>query len=182
MTGTKTAPQGTSVMTESKAPKCGGCSYPLPLRAINITVRACWKCGKEIRVATGERAGQDMDADIFTQEELDYAARNGVKFELRMSESIQHRYTANVCPECDQTQGNWFLYDSPQHRDAYREMVAQRKTYGPCSYCAVRICPTHGVYLDYTGETECPSCREVAAGFPPMLQAHNEFLPLPERD
>ena len=135
-----------------------------------------------MRVATGERAGADMDGDIFTQEELDYATKNGVKMELRFSETVQHRYMANVCPNCDQTQGNWFLYDSPHDRQAYSELVAQQKTYGPCSYCAVRICPTHGVYLDYSGDTQCPSCREVEAGYPPPAQSENAFLPLPEID
>ena len=32
-------------MTTAKTPICTGCSYPLPLRTINITVRECWKCG-----------------------------------------------------------------------------------------------------------------------------------------
>ena len=85
-----------------------------------------------------------------------FAKDNGVTLDRRFSATVQARYLANICTECDQIQGNWFLYMDPYH-DRFNLHLAERQVYGPCDRCAERYCLTHAEYLDYDGHRQCPT-------------------------
>ncbi len=138
-------------------PKCQDCSTPLPLRTVTISIKDCWKCGQNVSVATGDKDGQALEQDEFTKEELEFIREGGVTLERRFSGTAGTRYLANVCTNCDQIQGNWFLYQDPYH-DRFNLPQAEKESYGPCDKCATRICLTHGEFYDYDGDRECPHC------------------------
>ena len=138
-------------------PKCKNCGTPLALRTITISKKDCWNCGQNVNVAVGDKDGMSLEQDDFTQEERAFAKDNGVTLDRRFSATVQARYLANICTECDQIQGNWFLYMDPYH-DRFNLHLAERKVYGPCDRCAERYCLTHGEYLNYDGDRQCPTC------------------------
>ncbi len=142
-----------------RRPKCRECGAPLPLRTITINTKDCWKCGQSVNVATGDKAGESLEQDYFTTEEIAFARGNGVTLERRFSSTVGGKYLANVCTGCDQIQGNWFLYMDPYH-DRFNLHKAERQEYGPCDQCATRYCLTHGEYMDYRGSSQCPSCLQ----------------------
>ena len=142
-------------------PKCEVCSTPLPLRTIVVSVKDCWKCDQNVSVAIGDKDGQALEQDDFTNDELAFARAHGVTLERRFSATVGAKYLANVCTSCDQIQGNWYLYQDPFH-DRYNLPKAEKRAYGPCDKCATRICLTHGDFLDYDGNRECPRCVEEA--------------------
>ena len=134
---------------------CDECQTPLPLRTVTITTQPCWKCHATIPVATGNKRGEPMAQDHFTQEELDFAAQHGVTLKTRYSFTAGGSYLGNICPQCDQLQGNYHLYtrtffDQTPGRPA-------RQSYGPCDPCNTRICPAHGDYQDHTGQEPVPN-------------------------
>ena len=138
-------------------PRCKECSSPLPRRVVAVDLKNCWKCDKSVKVAVGYKDNESMDQDFFTDKELKYARENGAILERRFSGTLGAKYLANVCPHCDSIQGNWFLYQDPYH-DRFRVNQTRREFYGPCDKCSTFWCNTHGEYLDYTGETQCPEC------------------------
>jgi len=138
-------------------PKCDECNSRLPLRAIHISTKDCWKCGKAVTVAIGSSDGHDLVPDDFTEEEASFAESNGVTLDRRFSYTIKDRYLANICPHCDQIQGNWFLYNDPLH-DCYNIHRTSREAYGPCDACHTFHCWTHGEYVDYNKTKQCPAC------------------------
>ena len=138
-------------------PKCLECGSPLPLRVVSVSVMDCWKCGQNVNVATGTIDGDGLEQDDFTDEEISFAKDNGVTLERRFSATMQERYLANVCTNCDQIQGNWFLYMDPFH-DRFNLSVKTRENYGPCVRCLTYYCYTHGEYVDYRGTGNCPAC------------------------
>ncbi len=138
-------------------PRCEECSSPLPLRTIAINLTDCWKCQQNVKVAVGYKDHCDLEQDFFTDEELEFVKENGVILERRFSSTIKARYLANVCPQCDQIQGNWFLYQDPLH-DRFNLPQTRREAYGPCDKCATRVCMSHGEYFDYTGNMQCIEC------------------------
>ncbi len=142
-------------------PKCRECGASLPLRTVTISTTDCWKCGKNVNVATGHKDDEDLEQDCFTAEEIAFAQENGVILERRFSVTAGGKYLANVCTACDQIQGNWFLYMDPFH-DRFNLHRAERQVYGPCDQCATHHCLTHGEYLDYRGTSQCPSCVQEA--------------------
>ena len=144
-------------------PMCKECGTPLPLRTVTISTTDCWKCGQNVNVATGNKDGEGLEQDYFTTEEIAFAQENRVTLERRFSSTVGGKYLANVCTECDQIQGNWFLYMDPFH-DRFNLHKAERQVYRPCDQCATRYCLTHGEYLDYGGDGQCPSCLEEAEG------------------
>jgi DNA-directed RNA polymerase subunit N (RpoN/RPB10) len=69
----------------------------------------CWKCGKPIKVATGNRQWSEK-----TDRRIEKVLESfGVKRELRYSKTINRVYIANVCPYCNAIQGDWFLHFEP---------------------------------------------------------------------
>ena len=138
-------------------PKCQDCGTPLALRTITVSKKDCWNCGQNVNVAVGDKDGMSLVQDEFTAEERAFAKGSGVTLDRRFSAIVRAKYLANVCAECDQIQGNWFLYMDPYH-DRFNLHLAERRVYGPCDHCAVRYCLTHGEYLDYDGDRQCPSC------------------------
>ena len=142
-------------------PPCPACGHPLPLRTVTIRTTDCWNCGQNVNVAIGDIDGEGLWQDLFTSEELEFARENGVTLERRFSATAREKYLANICPGCDQIQGNWFLYMDPLH-DRFNLFRFERKEYGPCSKCATRYCITHGEYLDYRETNQCPGCLEEA--------------------
>ena len=125
-------------------PKCRECGTPLPLRTVTISTKDCWKCGQNVNVATGAKDGESLEQDHFTTEEIEFVRENGVTLERRFSSTVGGKYLANVCTECDQIQGNWFLYMDPFH-DRFNLHKAERQLYGPCDRCATRYCMSgHG--------------------------------------
>ncbi len=144
-----------------RRPKCRECGTPLPLRTVAISTTDCWKCGKNVNVARGDKDGSILEQDHFTTEEIGFARDNGVTVERRFSSTVGGKYLANVCTGCDQIQGNWFLYMDPLH-DRFHLHKAERQVHGPCDRCATRDCMTHGEYMDYSGRSQCPSCLEEA--------------------
>lgn len=142
-----------------RRPMCRECGAPLPLRTVTVSKKDCWKCGQNVIVATGDKDGESLEQDQFTKEETAFARENGVILERRFSATVGGKYFANVCPRCDQIQGNWFLYMDPYH-DRFNLQAAERQEYGPCDHCATRYCPTHGEYKDYGGSSQCPFCLE----------------------
>lgn len=144
-----------------RRPKCRECGAPLPLRTVTVSTKDCWKCGQNVNVATGDKDGGSLEQDHFTTEEIEFAQEHGVTLERRFSSTVGGKYLANVCTECDQIQGNWFLYMDPFH-DRFNLHKAERQVHGPCDRCATRYCPTHGEYMDYRDSSQCPACVEEA--------------------
>ncbi len=138
-------------------PKCQECLTPLPMRTIIVSTKDCWNCGQNVNVAIGSIDGSTLEQDEFTSEELEFVRKNGANLERRMSATVGFKYLANVCTNCDQIQGNWFLYMDPFH-DRFNLHQTERQQYGPCSRCAMRICLTHGEYTDFREEKLCPEC------------------------
>ena len=144
-----------------RRPKCTECGTPLPQRTVNVSIKDCWNCGQNVKVATGNKDGRGLEQDYFTTEEIAFAQESGVTLERRFSATVGGKYLANICTECDQIQGNWFLYMDPFH-DRFNLHKTDRQVYGPCDQCATRYCLTHGEYMDYRGSSQCPSCLEEA--------------------
>ncbi len=142
-------------------PKCKECGTPLPLRTVTISTKDCRKCDQNVNVATGAKDGESLEQDHFTTEEIEFAREHGVTLERRFSSTVGGKYLANVYTECEQIQGNWFLYMDPFH-DRFNLHKAERQLYGPCDRCATCYCMTHGEYMDYRGSSQCPSCLEEA--------------------
>ena len=138
-------------------PKCLECGSSLPLRVISVSVKDCWKCGQNVNVATGSVDGAGLQQDDFTDEEVSFAKESDVTLERRFSATTQARYLANVCTNCDQIQGNWFLYMDPFH-DRFNLPVKNLENYGPCVQCSTSYCFSHGEYVDYRGTGSCPVC------------------------
>ena len=144
-----------------RKPPCLECGAPLPLRTVTIRTTDCWNCGQNVNVAIGDQDGVGLWQDLFTAEELEFAQANGVTLERRFSVTAMEKYLANVCPGCDQIQGNWFLYVDPFH-DRFNLFKTERQEYGPCDKCSTFYCMTHGEYLDYSGTNQCPACLDEA--------------------
>ena len=142
-------------------PKCRDCGSPLPLRTVTISTTDCWKCGQNVNVVTGDIDGHSLEQDFFTKEEMKFAEENGVLLARRFSATAGGKYLANVCTNCDQIQGNWFLYMDPLH-DRFNLFRTKRENYGPCEKCATRHCWSHGEYQDYQGTNQCPDCLDEA--------------------
>lgn len=142
-------------------PRCDA-NHPLPLRVVHVQTKDCWNCHKDMKVAVGARDTEDLYPEDFTPEERKFAQEQGVILQTRFSRTVGARYLANVCGECDQIQGNWFLYMDPYH-DAYRYDVVERREYGPCDECAKRYCQIsdHGEYIDHE-DKGCPTCHYLA--------------------
>ena len=140
-------------------PKCKNCGTPLALRTITISKKDCWNCSQNVNVAVGDKDGMSLEQDDFTEEERAFAKDNRVTLDRRFSATVRARYLANVCTSCDQIQGNWFLYMDPYH-DRFNLHLTERQVYGPCDRCAERHCLTHGEYLAYDGDRQCPTCLE----------------------
>ena len=140
-----------------RKPPCKVCGTPLPLRTVEIRTTDCWKCGRNVNVAIGNKDGEILEQDLFTKEELQFAQENDVTLNRRFSGTTGTKYLANVCTGCDQIQGNWYLYMDPHH-DRFNLYRTERQGYGPCDECATRYCPSHDLYLDYTGTNQCPVC------------------------
>ena len=158
-------------------PRCDRCSTPMPLRVVSVNLKDCWKCGQNVKVAVGSKDGSDLEQDDFTDEELAFAKTNGVTLERRFSGTMRARYLANICTQCDQIQGNWFLYMDPLH-DRFRLHQTERREYGPCDRCATKLCPLHEEYFDYTGDRQCPECvRESERVMCPNVSDRECFYP-----
>ena len=158
-------------------PKCEDCSSSLPLRTIAISMKGCWNCSQNILVAVGHKDGSELEQDFFTDEELEFASGNGVILERRFSSTVEAKYLANVCPHCDQIQGNWYLYKDPFH-DRFNLHQTEREAYGPCDNCSARMCFTHGEYFDYAGKMQCPDCvREAEKTMCPKVPERQCFYP-----
>lgn len=158
-------------------PKCEDCSSPLPLRTIAINLTDCWKCQQNVKVAVGYKDHSDLEQDFFTDEELEFVKENGVILERRFSNTLKAKYLVNVCPQCDQIQGNWFLYQDRFH-DRFNLRQNEREAYGPCDKCAARFCMSHGEYFDYTGTMQCPECvRESEKTMCPSFPDRECFYP-----
>ena len=158
-------------------PKCEECSSPLPQRTIAINLKDCWNCKQNVKVAVGYKDHCDLEQDFFTDEELEFVKENGVILERRFSGTLKAKYRANVCPQCDQIQGNWYLYQDPLH-DRFNLPQTRREAYGPCDKCAARFCRSHGEYFDYTGNMQCPECvRESEKTMCPNVPDRECFYP-----
>jgi hypothetical protein len=139
-------------------PRCSNCREPLPRRTISIRTTDCWKCGKNVKVAVGSKDSEDLYPSDFTSTEREFVRQQDVLLQVRYSATAKERYLANVCGNCDQIQGNWFLYDDPHH-DRFMLHTTERSEYGPCDACAEHFCHSHGKYYDYGGDSNCPTCR-----------------------
>lgn len=163
-------------------PKCSKCASPLPQRIVTIHVKDCWKCGQHVNVAVGYKDRAILEADDFTHEELTFAKANGVILERRFSLKMRSKYVANVCTNCDQIQGKWFL-DNPflaccGADGRFRLHKTERKGFGPCDACAKRLCLHHDEYFDYTGDRQCPECvRESERVMCPNISNKDCFYP-----
>ena len=144
-----------------RRPKCGECGTPLPLRTVTVSTKDCWNCGHNVNVVTGDKDGESLEQDYFSVGEITFAEQNGVTLERRFSATVGGKYLANVCTNCDQIQGNWFLYEDPFH-DRFHLKRSEKREYGPCDRCATFYCLTHGEYLDYRGTDQCPDCQKEA--------------------
>ena len=147
-------------------PRCDDCRAPLPQRTISISVKNCWKCEAPVTVATGAISGtrwggSSLEPSAFTKAERDFAAAQGAILQERFSATQRAKDICNVCPQCDQIQGNWYFYADPYH-ERYMIQKTERKAYGPCDRCAERTCPTHGEYHVYDDDSTCPGCRAEA--------------------
>lgn len=149
-------------------PKCDDCSHPLPKRTITVSTIDCWHCKKNMPVAVGYKDDVALGYDNlsgmeigFTAEELEFIWDNGVVMERRFSRDAGTKYLANICPHCDRLTGNWYLYTDPHHR-SFNVHLTTREKYGPCDRCSTYWCHTHGEYLDFTDDPNCPECVKEA--------------------
>ncbi len=145
-------------------PKCDECSHPLPRRTITVSTIDCWQCKKNMPVAVGYKDDIALGYNVlsgteigFTNEELEFIKANGVVMERRFSRDAKAKYLANICPHCDQLTGNWYLSKDPHHR-RFTVRSVTREEYGPCDRCSTYWCNTHGEYLDFTDDPNCPQC------------------------
>ena len=164
-------------MTTTEQPTCPDCTTPLPLRTIYIHSWTCWKCSAKIRIATGAKDGIDLIPDYFTESELDFAKEQSVLLERRYSFTAHGSYLANLCPNCNEMQGNFYLYTadlSPHDQDA--ESTCQ---HGPCDHCAEKTCERHGTYYDLRSTGVCPLCH-FERGRPPCQQSPDTDCPTPD--
>lgn len=147
---------------------CPDCNSALPTRTIKVSTRACWKCHKRTKFATLHKGHHFLILDLLTKEEAEFAKENGVILERRHSATVQRRYTANVCPNCDQVQGHHYLEQEdafPEYNTQIRE-IHRRIAQGPCDTCSICNCETHGPYFNYTGEAPCPECLRATESVP----------------
>ena len=142
-------------------PKCKECGAGLPLRTVTVSTTDCWNCDQNVNIATGDKDGEVLEQDYFTAEEIAFAEENEVTLKRRFSATAWEKYLANVCPKCNEIQGNFFLYVDRFH-ERFRLHKTERRVHGPCDQCATRYCLTHGEYMDYLGANQCPSCLQEA--------------------
>ena len=165
-------------------PKCDDCSHPLPKRTISISEIDCWNCKRNMRVAVGYIGDDALGYHItrgteigFTDEELEFIKANGVVMERRFSRDAGTKYLANICPHCDRLTGNWYLYTDPHHR-IFNVHLTTREKYGPCDRCSTYWCNTHGDYLNFTDDPNCPECvREAEKSMCPNVSDRECFYP-----
>ena len=142
-------------------PRCAECHAPLPRRTIRIQTKDCWSCDQNVRVAVGHMDSGDLRAEDFTDGERAFVELHGVMLDRRYSHTAERRYLANVCPACDQMQGEWYLYTDPYH-SRFIITDAEREGYGPCNACSTYYCAPHGEYRDYGSDPNCPECLHEA--------------------
>ena len=142
-------------------PRCDA-NHPLPLRAVHIQALDCWNCGRPMRVAVGVKDEGVLYPRHFILGEREFAQQHGVILKNRFSATARESYLANVCGECDQMYGDFYLGMDPLH-DTYRFRLVEREQYGPCDKCATYLCSIsdHGEYIDHEGQG-CPVCRYLA--------------------
>ena len=56
-----------------RKPPCKECGTPLSLRTVEIRTKDCWKCGRNVNVAMGDKDGETLEQDLFTEEEVEFA-------------------------------------------------------------------------------------------------------------
>lgn len=145
-----------------RKPPCKRCGAPLPLRTVAIRTIECWNCGKNVNVALWHQNGENLYwQNSFPVEEIEFAKANGVTLERRFSRTLGNKYLANVCPSCNEIQGDWFLHLDPYH-NRFNLFGTEWREYGPCDKCAARRCPLHEEYLDYQETGQCPTCLDEA--------------------
>ena len=143
-------------------PKCDECLTPLPRREISTETRECWKCEKPVVIAKGAIDGNSLWQDNFTDDELAWVREQGVKLERRYSFTIRDRYLANVCTNCDQIQGDYYLYVDEYHT-GFIVKEQTRSEFGPCTPCATEYCkPCQSEYFSYGGQRNCLRCENAA--------------------
>ena len=148
---------------EGTPSRCGKCGNVLPHRRVTVRTQPCWQCGQDLKIATGKRDAQsgeghlDIYPNQFTPEETQFLKDQGANLKVRYSRQLNRRYLGNACPTCSHLQGNWHVYHDPPE-GLPEENVAEMFQTGPCDLCAERKCTTHGSYLDYDGERNCPGC------------------------
>jgi hypothetical protein len=78
----------------------------------------CWKCEKPITVTKDTAGwsfnpfvdiGGDMWSNSVNENTIRILNKFNVKMELRYSKTLEDKYIANVCPYCNNIQGNWFI-------------------------------------------------------------------------
>ena len=142
-------------------PRCDA-NHALPLRTVHVQVLDCWNCGKPMKVAVGVKDEGHLYPRHFTPDEREFAQQHGVILQTRFSATARERYLANVCGECDEIYGDFYLGMDPFH-DTYRFGSVEREQYGPCEECATYLCsiPDHGEYIDHE-DRGCPTCSYLA--------------------
>jgi hypothetical protein len=97
-------------------PRCPKCGNYMEKKYLNITTDECWNCHEPLKVAwitcgRKDNEGVFYGPERFNQEEIELARKNGVIIEERFSKTLQESYNANICPNCGNFIGEFFIHD-----------------------------------------------------------------------
>lgn len=99
-------------------PKCKKCGNYLQVKQMIIIDGACWKCKRQMKVATIQskngrplrNISNNLKPSSFTHSEIEFARSKGVILKENYSKALKKRYLSNTCSYCKSFAGNHFLF------------------------------------------------------------------------
>ena len=93
---------------------CAICNQPQQKSKMVIIEGPCWKCENSMKVAVLydgiKRGASVVGPEVFTENELDLAKREGVLLKKHYSKTINKKYLANTCENCNSFIGQHYLF------------------------------------------------------------------------
>lgn len=126
-------------------PKCKTCNNFQQKLYMTIIEGRCYKCRKKMKVATISSSNNGMvrgDSNHlapseFTQEEINLAKSKGVLLKSSYSKTMNERYIANTCGNCNAFAGDFYLFTQYIAPAEYGEIPSEKFDIGyNCENCA----------------------------------------------